>query len=268
MKKKIIGYILIGICIILVLSYLVYAKWVFSDNDSDIICNDLQIEFIDDNKTILITESDIAKIIDAKGLNPIGVRYENIYTERIEKVLLKNRIVKNVECYKTQSGIVRLEVRQRSPKFIIAAKENFYVDTDRELFPLSMNNAIYVPVVSGRITKSFATGELFDFIDYLEKDQFWNAQIEQVFITDDLKIEMIPRVSDAVILLGTLDKYEDKLERLAIFYQKGLNVLGWNRYHSIDLQYDNQIVCKKKTKQMKPVIIPVEINDSTGVKPL
>ncbi len=268
MKKNIIGYILISICIILVLGYLVYAKWSFSDHDSDIICNDLQIKFIDNNKTKLITESDIAKIIDAKGLNPIGVRYENIRSEAIEKELLKNRIIKKVECYKTQSGILRLEVKQRSPKFIIAGKHNFYVDTDRELFPLSINSAIYVPVVSGRITKSFAKNELFDFIDYLEKDQFWSAQIEQVFITDDLKIEMIPRVGDAVILLGTLDKYDDKLQKLAVFYQKGLSVLGWNRYHSIDLQYDNQVVCKKKTKQLMPARVPVEIKDSTVVKPL
>lgn len=268
MKKKIIGYILVSICIVLILGYLAYAKWSFSDNDNDIICNDLQINFIDNNKTKLITETDIAKIIDAKGLNPIGVRYKNIRSESIENELLNNRIIQKVECYKTQSGILVLEVKQRSPKFILAGNDNFYVDTDRELFPLSTNNAIYVPVVSGRITKSFATGPLFDFIDYLEKDQFWNAQIEQIFITDDLKIEMIPRVGDAVILLGTLDKYEDKLQKLSVFYQKGLSVLGWNRYYSIDLQYDNQIVCKKKTKQMKPVIKPVEINDSTVVKPL
>jgi len=246
----------------------VYAKWIFSDYDSDIICNDLQIHFTDNNKTKLITESDIAKIIDAKGLNPIGVRYKNIRSESIEDELIKNRIIKNVECYKTQSGILILEVMQRSPKFIIAGNENFYVDTDRELFPLSLNNAIYVPVVSGRITKSFATGPLFDFVDYIENSQFWNAQIEQVFITDDLKVEMIPRVGDAVILLGTLDKYAEKLEKLSVFYQKGLSVLGWNRYHSIDLQYDNQIVCKKKTKQLTPVIVPVVTNDSTEVKPL
>ena len=268
MKKKKIRYVLVGICVIIVLGYLVYAKWSFSDNDYDIICNDLQIHFSDNNKTKLITESDIAKIIDAKGLNPIGVRYKNIRSEAIERELLKNRIIKKVECYKTQSGIVRLEVLQRSPKYIIAGNENFYIDSDRELFPLSINSAIYVPVVSGRITKSFATGPLYDFIDYLEKDQFWNAQIEQVYITDDLKIEMIPRVGDAVILLGTLDKYDDKLQKLAVFYQKGLSVLGWNRYYSIDLQYDNQIVCKKKTKQKKPVVKPVEINDSTVLKPL
>lgn len=268
MKKKKIGYVLVGICIVIVLGYLVYAKWSFSYNDNDIICNDLQIQFNDNNKTKLITESDIAKIIDVKGLNPIGVRYINIRSESIENELLKNRIIKKVECYKTQSGIVKLEVTQRSPKFIIAGKENFYVDTDRELFPLSVNSAIYVPVVSGRITKSFATNQLFDFIDYLEKDQFWNAQIEQIFITDDLKIEMIPRVGDAVILLGTLDKYEDKLQKLVVFYQKGLSVLGWNRYSSIDLQYNNQIVCKKKTKQTKAIVKPIEINDSTVVKPL
>jgi len=29
--------------------------------------------------------------------------------------------------------------------------------------------------------------------------------------------------------------------------EKGLNVVGWNRYTEINLKYENQVVCKKSS---------------------
>ena len=67
-----------------------------------------------------------------------------------------------------------------------------------------------------------------------------------------MKIELVPRVSDAIIVLGTLDNYQSKLEKLYKLYQKGFNVIGWNKYKVIDLQYKDQIVCSKTGQQIAP----------------
>jgi cell division protein FtsQ len=124
-----------------------------------------------------------------------------------------------------------------------------------------------VPVVSGTVTKSFATGKLFDFVSFIVGDPFWNAQIEQIYIREDLKIVLVPRVGDATIVLGKLDNYELKLEKLYRLYKGGFNTMGWNHYEKIDLQYDNQIVCTKKgLKTTHPKIEIVQNNDSSTVK--
>ena len=115
--------------------------------------------------------------------------------------------------------------------------------------PVSTNYAAYVPVVSGRVTISMASGKLFDFVGFVADDPFWNAQIEQINVRDDLKIELVPRVGDAIIMLGTLDNYASKLEKLKKLYARGFNVIGWNRYRMIDLQYKDQIVCDKMGEQ-------------------
>jgi cell division protein FtsQ len=129
--------------------------------------------------------------------------------------------------------------------------------------PVSPNYAAYVPVVSGRVTVSMATGQIFDFVTFLELNPFWNAQIEQIFVRDDKKIELIPRVGEAVILLGTLDDYQLKLEKLRKLYIKGFNVIGWNRYKLIDLQYKGQVVCNKDIEtEPQPVVETVEKKDS------
>lgn len=62
--------------------------------------------------------------------------------------------------------------RTKKTKIQINRIRKFYVDEDRNIIPTSVSDAAYLPVVSGRVTKSMAKGELFDFITFLEKDTF------------------------------------------------------------------------------------------------
>ena len=39
------------------------------------------------------------------------------------------------------------------------------------------------------------------------------------------------------------------MERLEKFYKYGLSEAGWNKYSYISLEFDNQIICKKKKHQ-------------------
>lgn len=269
MKKFKIVYIFITLGTLIVLGYLGFSIWNFSNDDKDIICTDIEINLIDKDKIKLISPNEIAKIIENLDLGPIGKKYKKIQTEAIEDALLKNPMIKTAECYKTPSGILKLDVLQRSPKFIIAGQESYYIDNDRKLLPISLNYAAYLPIVSGRVTKSLATGIVYDFVDFLEKNPFWNAQIEQIYIREDMKVELIPRVGDAVIILGKFDNFSSKLENLKKLYDHGFSTIGWNRYQEIDLQFENQIVCKKiSTEHTKPLVHTVQINDSSVVKKL
>jgi cell division protein FtsQ len=87
-----------------------------------------------------------------------------------------------------------------------------------------------------------AKGPLYDFVDFIGRHGFWNAQVSQIHVREDLKVELVPRVGNTVILLGSLDGYEEKLSRVYRLYNQGFKVMGWNSYEQLDLQYDNQIV--------------------------
>ena len=57
-------------------------------------------------------------------------------------------------------------------------------------------------------------------------------------------------MGDHVVYLGLPVHVDKKLERLKLFYQYGLSKAGWNKYSYINLEFDNQIICKKrKVKQ-------------------
>ena len=117
-----------------------------------------------------------------------------------------------------------------------------------EIMPSALKQAIYVPVASGNIEKSFATGDLYRFALFLQKDDFWNDQIEQVFVRSEQNIEIVSRVGDHRIILGSLDNYEDKLKHLRLFYEQVIPKMGWEKYSVINLKYRNQVVCTKSKR--------------------
>ena len=82
--------------------------------------------------------------------------------------------------------------------------------------------------------------------DFVNKNEFWRAQIEQVFIQANGQLLLLPQVGDYLIEFGTPDDYELKFRNLKAVYQQGFKNLGWNKYKAISVKYRNQIVCTKK----------------------
>jgi len=244
MKRTLLHKTLIATGLLFVVAYFVFSVCFFTSKKTEVICNRLEINFIHNNIN-LIDENGIEKILMEKRLYPVGKKLNEIRTEAIEKILIENEMIKSVECYATPSGIIYIQVKQRTPKFRVIGSENYYVGTDKKKIKVSTNYTAYLPVVSGDVSFEMATGELFHFISFLEKNSFWNAQIQQIHVRSDKKIELVPRVGESIILLGTLDNYPSKLEKLKKLYMKAFNEIGWNRYKTIDLQYKGQIVCTR-----------------------
>lgn len=102
-------------------------------------------------------------------------------------------------------------------------------------------------------------------------NELWRNQIEQINVLPNRGIELVPRVGDHIIYLGNLpetsavEKRELKIQefvnkkmtRLENFYKYGLSQAGWNKYSYINLEFDNQIICKSITtaKNIKYKII-------------
>jgi cell division protein FtsQ len=184
--------------------------------------------------------------LQQSGINLVGKSLSEINTGRIEATLEANELVRQAECYKTVAGRVKLKVYQRTPLLrVIANKGNYYIDTDGKKMPVPANFSAYVPVATGFIEDDFALAELFRFSRFLQKNKFWNAQIEQIYVAPNRDIELTPRVGNHQIILGKIEDYEENLDKLKLFYEEGLSKIGWNKYSKINLKYKNQVVCTK-----------------------
>lgn len=243
---KIWKILLILTTIVLVAGYLIFALFFVVNKADETVCDGILVEISDSDERNLVTESNIRQLLTKNYPTIVGQKMEKIDLEKVEKIAISNPMVKKVACYKTQNGKIKIDIEQRQPIFKVMTSEgNFLVDTEKKIIKNSSNSAVYIPIVTGFVEKKFLEEQLYNFVVYLQNDRFYESQIEQIHVCKNREIELVPRVGHHIVCLGTLENYEEKLERLKIFYEKGMPQMGWDTYSKISLKYSNQIVCTK-----------------------
>ena len=240
--------ILLSIVLLLVLAYLIVAVTAFNRKPAGQVCRDVELVIKDTVYAGFITKKEVAAMLEKKGVSPIGKHLDRIRTKTLEQALSKHPLIDEVECYKTPSGKLCIEVTQRIPilRIMSANGENYYLDNKGTVMPPDAKCVAHRAIVTGNVEKSFAMRDLYKFGVFLHNNKFWDAQIEQIHVLPDQNIELVPRVGDHLVYLGKLENFEDKLARLKEFYKKGLNRVGWNKYSRINLEFSNQIICTKR----------------------
>lgn len=249
MVKKVL--VILGLC--LLAGYIIFAAWFFEKKPKEQVCAKFEIEIENKQEGSFVDLSDIEKDIDRKGLLPYGKQLKEINTLKLKEAVEENQLIKSAQVYMTSDNGIRVAVTERVPvlRVINNSGESYYIDGDGQRMPLSKNFTAYLPIATGSVNETFATTELYKFAMYLSSDIFWNAQVEQIVISDKNEVGFIPKVGNHKIILGTLEGYEQKLAKLKLFYAKGLTETGWNRYSTIDLRYDKQVVCTKRPTEIK-----------------
>ena len=164
--------------------------------------------------------------------------------------------------------------------------DDYYVDDKNSVMP----NSSYVSnliIASGSITPGFATNYISPMGKTLMANDVWRNLVEQIHVLPGGGVELVPRVGDHIVYIGRLPDFQkgvsheklisdyvaNKMTRLVKFYKYGLSHAGWNRYSYVNLEFDNQIICKKRphrTVVYKPHPAPQTVNahpSETTVKP-
>ena len=212
----------------------------------EVTCQGLQVTVRDSAVNAFVDESDVARLI-RQGYGEItGLSVARLDTDSIERLLVRNPIIKSAQVYYSLDGYIHVDITQRRPVFRVLAGNGFYVDEEGQMMPLSRRYTARVPVVTGKVTPEFAGEKLYPYILSLRNDKFWNALVEQVIVDDKEELVLIPKVGNFRIVLGSLDKQEEKMEKLRIFLKEGAGKRGWNIYKEINLKFDKQVVCVKR----------------------
>lgn len=258
---NIILWILLSISIVALLGFVEYER-------KTLPCNAIQINIDESNEMFFIDKNDILEIIKLNGDSIIGEKMNEIDIYKLEKIINRNPSVENAHVYANLNGTLNIDVKQRTPlvRIFSMTGESFYIDKLGNFMPLSEKYTARVPVANGYIFENYAPNaeitiydilsndsiasktiidDVFLIADFVSKDKFWNAQIDQIYVNIDRDIELIPRVGNHTIVLGTAEELTDKFEKLLLFYKKALPAVGWNEYKTINLKYKDQIICSK-----------------------
>ncbi|MCM1108729.1 MAG: hypothetical protein NC388_06690 [Clostridium sp.] len=229
--------------------YFVCAITLLNQPKEELVCTGVSISVADSMQTHFINESDIRGMLTQAKKYPEGKKMGDIDLLAMEQTLEQNPFVQRARCYKTATGNICIHVVPHQPILHILSDngENYYLDNNGNPMPADGYSADLV-VATGHITKDYAHKSLTALGRFIQHDSFWNNQIQQIEVLSDGDIQLIPRVGQHTLFLGSPKKYKEKLGRMKTFYTEGLNKVGWNKYSTISLEYDNQIICKKNKK--------------------
>ena len=228
---------------VLVFSALGFAKLRHSAKQ----CQNYQINFLNNSPSFL-SQGDILTIVESEVDSIIGYPINQIPIYKIENKIESITNIENAEVYVSLDNCLHVDIEQKTPIARLKLKNNqeFYIDKKGSIFDLSLNHTERILVASGHISDSVDIHQVFLLTKYIDSNPFWKSQIVQIYFKHNKEIELIPRVGNHTILLGSISDFKEKLEKLKFFYKQGVQQTGWNHYKEINLKYKDQIVCVKK----------------------
>lgn len=229
-------------------AYLVLAVTAFNKpDDGSMVCNEVRISIEKTDLEGFLKQDDVRQLLRQKNLYPLGQPMGHVSARQIEEMLRSNALIEHAECYKTQTGHVCIDIRQRVPVVRVMADNgsDYYVDSNGEIMPRAQYTCNVI-VATGHISQSYAKKHLAKLANTIMADNFWKNQVVQLNVLGDGSVEIVPRVGEHIAYIGQPKGVERKLERLLKFYRYGLNEAGWNKYGRISVEFDNQIICKRK----------------------
>lgn len=219
-------------------------------------CQDVTISILGTGEKYFIGKTDISDMLRAGANGRLRNRpLPRINLANLENLLEDNPWIADAELYFDSRSVLHVVVTERQPIARVFTKNgnSFYIDSSGLRMPLLKKVSARVPVITNFTNHkklgakdSILLNEIKQIAVLLDKEPFWSAQIAQVDITDDRKYEFIPVIGSHIIRVGRVEKIDQKLKRLLVFYQQVLSKTGFDKYNVLDLQYEGQVVAMHK----------------------
>jgi cell division protein FtsQ len=256
---KVIGKILI----IIPALYLVIMPGYLTHITDSIPCGGISISIDDSSDYHFVSKREITGLISQNNTRIFGKPISEIPLPEIEGRISQLRELKDTRVYTTIDGVLHVSVDQRDPVMrVIAGGGDYFIDDEGIVI---RRRGLYTPrlhIVGGniKITGPMLNGvsvldtsikhsilkDIYQFVEYINSDSFWSAQIDQIYVDNDDEIDLFPRLGNNIVHLGTIENFEGKLRNLETFYKDVLPEVGWNKYELINLEFRDQIVCRKR----------------------
>ena len=255
--KKIIS---ITIWIVIIAGILILVSFMEAEHKKAT-CKSLEVTIDYRDTEPLITAEDIKKQIYIACDTLIGKKLSDINPVHVENMVNEIDFIENAQVYTTLTGKMNIHIIQRKPilRIINTANESFYVGQTGVVMPVNPGFSSRVPVANGNIKHRYADTlnlkslneesllkKLYLLASYINKNDFLKAQIEQIYVTKNYEFELVPKVGRQLIIFGDINNMEKKFDKLMVFYKQGMNKAGWDKYKTINLKFENQVVCSKK----------------------
>lgn len=257
--RKPVRYIISTATLLAVLLLCVFVRAKARENRQLLTCDGIKVEYADDYR--FVTEDDIKAYLDESYGPYIGQRLDSIRLDRIERTLDERSAISSSQAYTTDDRLLHIRITQMEPVVRFQMGERgFYADARGHMFPLQSNYTSHVPVIDGNIPidcpdgykgaprtdkeKAWMDG-VMSMLSYMGKSKVWQENIVQIHVDGDGNIVMVPREGKERFIFGSPFDAEAKFGRMERYYRSIVPAKGEGYYSTVNVQFDNQIVCKK-----------------------
>lgn len=209
------------------------------------------------NGNRMIDTSDVFNIVElAFGSRLVGERISEIDEARIERIISEYPMVEEADVFLNARDELQIRIIQKQPLLRVIADNglNYYMDNKGARIPLSKHVTERLLVVTGNVPPHvpdfMETGpellqDVFLLGNMIYEDKFFRTMIEQIDVQGK-DFVLIPKIGRQKIKFGSIDDAKGKLERLKRFYKEVVSTTGWNKYKTLDVRFDKQVVCEKR----------------------
>ena len=230
------GLFLLGLVVFL------YALSSFKNNSRPV--SSVNVQFTGEDN-VFITSEMVNKLLIQSQKKLYFLPKDAIDLKETEFLLESNDMIKSAQVYLTVNGEVRVKVEQKRPIARVDSDDVFYIDEDGFRMPLSSQHSARVPLAYGIVDEADLE-TVYKVAMTVYKDSFLKTYVTEIHQNENKEISLKLRLLDFEVLVGTLDNLEIKLQNLKAFYQKAKKDTMLDVYKSVNLQFDNQVVCTKK----------------------
>jgi cell division protein FtsQ len=255
---------LLKIVLVIALLYIVLIPFYLANSTNSVPCKGISVDLKDSTDLHFVTKRQLLNAALGTSGKMTGKPIKNISVTAIEERIDDLKELRAAEAYSSIDGKIHIYADQRDPVMRVMPESggDFFVDNEGYVF---RKRNLYNPrlhIVEGNIniTQAMLSGvsvldtaiknsilkDIYFIVEYIKDDDFWSAQIDQIYVDKDNEIDLLPRAGSQVIHLGTAENLEGKLRNLEAFYDKVLPEVGWNKYSVINLEFKDQIVCKRR----------------------
>ena len=162
----------------------------------------------------------------------------------LEAKISSHPMIENAEVYLTVNGEVRVEVTQSTPLARVISEPSFYIDSQGEMMPLSSEYSARVVVVHGHVDTTNLQA-VYQLLEYITHDDFLKLYVTEIIIDEQQQFSLSLRTYDFEVVVGTLENLNKKMNNLKAFYQKAKKDKLLQTYKTVNLQFNQQVVCTK-----------------------
>jgi cell division protein FtsQ len=203
------------------------------------------ISIEDEAERPFVTQADARAILQQLYTIDDSLSLREINITLLEESLDNHPSIEKAEVYSLWNGSLKITITQHQPiARVIHDEGSYYLLKNGEQMPLSANFSAKVPLITGQVNDSLGVA-LADFWTQVETQNYFTAFFGSLHVENNGDWVLHPYAGRHKVILGNPTNWSAKLKKLEVFYKNVVNANNLDSLKSLNLKFNQQVICQK-----------------------